>query len=70
MQLGFIGVGNIGTPMCRHLIEAGHDVLVYDVSANNLARIVNLGGAGGGEPTGGGAGVRYRLQLAAGTARN
>lgn len=43
MQLGFIGVGNIGTPMCRHLIEAGHDVLVYDVSANNLARIVNLG---------------------------
>ncbi len=43
MQLGFIGVGNIGTPMCRHLIEAGHTVLAYDVSANNLARIVNLG---------------------------
>ncbi len=43
MQLGFIGVGNIGTPMCRHLIEAGHTVLAYDVSETNLARMVNLG---------------------------
>ena len=43
MQLGFIGVGNIGTPMCRHLIEAGHDVLVFDVHPSNLARMVSLG---------------------------
>jgi len=43
MQLGFIGVGNIGTPMCRHLIEAGHQVLVFDVMPSNLARMVNLG---------------------------
>jgi 3-hydroxyisobutyrate dehydrogenase len=43
MQVGFIGVGNIGTPMCRHLIEAGHDVVAFDVNANHLARIVNLG---------------------------
>jgi 3-hydroxyisobutyrate dehydrogenase len=43
MQLGFIGVGNIGTPMCHHLLEAGHTVLVYDVNASNLARMVNLG---------------------------
>jgi 3-hydroxyisobutyrate dehydrogenase-like beta-hydroxyacid dehydrogenase len=43
MQLGFIGVGNIGTPMCHHLLQAGHTVLVYDVNTNNLARMVNLG---------------------------
>lgn len=43
MQLGFIGVENIGTPMCRHLIEAGHTVMAYDVSEANLSRIVNLG---------------------------
>ena len=43
MQLGFIGVGNIGTPMCHHLLQAGHTVLVYDVNASNLARMVNLG---------------------------
>ena len=43
MRLGFIGVGNIGTPMCRHLVEAGHEVLVYDVHSSNLARMVSLG---------------------------
>jgi 3-hydroxyisobutyrate dehydrogenase len=43
MQLGFIGVGNIGTPMCRHLIEAGHTVIAYDVQSTHLARIVSLG---------------------------
>ena len=43
MLIGFIGVGHIGTPMCRHLIEAGHTVLAYDVLETNLARIVNLG---------------------------
>ncbi len=43
MQLGFIGVGNIGTPMCRHLIEAGHTVLVYDINPSHMARMVSLG---------------------------
>ena len=46
MQLGFIGVGNIGTPMCRHLVEAGHTILAYDVSGSNLARMVSLGAQG------------------------
>lgn len=50
MQLGFIGVGNIGTPMCRHLVEAGHTVLVYDVHVSNLARMVNLGGQAAASP--------------------
>src|SRR5262245_13193387 len=43
MQLGFIGVGNIGTPMCRHLIEAGHAVLACDVTPDILARLVSRG---------------------------
>jgi 3-hydroxyisobutyrate dehydrogenase len=43
MQIGFIGVGNIGTPMCRHLIEAEHHVVAFDVNADHLARIVSLG---------------------------
>lgn len=50
MQLGFIGVGNIGTPMCRRLIEAGHTVLVCDSNASNLARMVNLGAQRAGSP--------------------
>jgi 3-hydroxyisobutyrate dehydrogenase-like beta-hydroxyacid dehydrogenase len=70
MQLGFVGVGNIGTPMCRHLIEAGHTVLAYDVSANHLARIVKFRGTGDRKPTSGGSSVRHRLQFAARTAGN
>ncbi len=29
MQLGFIGLGIMGTPMCGHLIKAGHRVFVH-----------------------------------------
>ncbi|MBC5768523.1 2-hydroxy-3-oxopropionate reductase [Ramlibacter albus] len=29
MNLGFIGLGIMGTPMCRHLIDAGHQLFVY-----------------------------------------
>ena len=43
MQLGFIGVGNMDTPMCRHLIEIGHTIMAHDVSGPPLSRIVNLG---------------------------
>src|SRR5215471_14135706 len=50
MQLGFIGVGNIGTPMCRHLIEAGHTIIAYDVNPSNLARIVSLGAQSAASP--------------------
>lgn len=50
MQLGFIGVGNIGTPMCHHLLQGGHTVLVYDINASHLARMVNLGAQAASSP--------------------
>jgi 3-hydroxyisobutyrate dehydrogenase len=31
-RIGFIGVGNMGGPMARNLIRAGHGVKVYDLS--------------------------------------
>ena len=30
MQLGFIGLGNMGTPIARSLVRAGHQVTVYN----------------------------------------
>ena len=30
MQIGFIGLGNMGAPMARNLASAGHDVAGYD----------------------------------------
>ncbi|MFN0026910.1 MAG: NAD(P)-dependent oxidoreductase [Acidimicrobiales bacterium] len=32
MKLGFIGLGTMGRHMARHLIEAGHDVTVFDLN--------------------------------------
>jgi 3-hydroxyisobutyrate dehydrogenase len=31
-RIGFIGVGNMGGPMARNLIKAGHSLKVYDLS--------------------------------------
>ena len=31
MQIGFIGLGNMGAPMARNLASAGHDVAGYDL---------------------------------------
>lgn len=43
MKIGFIGVGNMGSGMCRNLIEAGHDVSVYARSERSRQRAGELG---------------------------
>jgi 3-hydroxyisobutyrate dehydrogenase-like beta-hydroxyacid dehydrogenase len=43
MQIGFIGLGNMGFPMARRLIAEDHDVVAYDTSSAALERIVALG---------------------------
>ena len=40
MDIGFIGVGNMGAPMARNLIEAGHSVSVHDVAPGAVAALV------------------------------
>ena len=30
-DVGFIGVGNIGNPMCANVIKGGHRVIVNDL---------------------------------------
>lgn len=36
-RLGFIGLGNMGLPMCRRLLEAGYEVMAFDLNADALA---------------------------------
>jgi 3-hydroxyisobutyrate dehydrogenase-like beta-hydroxyacid dehydrogenase len=43
MDIGFIGLGNMGFPMCRRLIEAGHTLIVFDVKREAMERLVKLG---------------------------
>ena len=44
MKIGFIGVGNMGGPMCRNIIRnTNHDVIVFDLSDAALKECVDLG---------------------------
>ena len=42
-RIAFIGVGNMGLPMLRNLLAAGHQVRAYDVSSDALAEAVQAG---------------------------
>ena len=37
VKVAFIGLGALGYPMARHLIQGGYDVTVYNRSAANAA---------------------------------
>jgi len=43
MDIGFIGLGNMGYPMARRLVEAGHKLVVYDTSGQMMSRLTSLG---------------------------
>ena len=43
MDIGFIGLGNMGQPMARRLIEAGHKLIVYDTRNDAVAPLIALG---------------------------
>jgi len=42
-KLGFIGLGDIGEPMAANLIEAGFDLMLYDLRQEPLARLEKRG---------------------------
>lgn len=42
-KIGFIGLGNMGGPMAANLVKAGHEVAVFDLSADAVAQLVSEG---------------------------
>jgi len=42
-RIGFIGLGNMGGPMARNLITAGHSLKVYDLSEDAMNFVVQSG---------------------------
>jgi 3-hydroxyisobutyrate dehydrogenase-like beta-hydroxyacid dehydrogenase len=50
MQLGFIGLGKMGQPMSRRLIEAGHSLVVYDTDKAAVDVLVGLGAQAAASP--------------------
>ena len=50
--IGFIGLGNMGAPMCRRLVEAGHRVRVFDADRHKIDEAVAFGAAAAGSAAG------------------
>ena len=42
--IGFIGLGNMGLPMCLNLVDAGYDVVALDLRTEPVAEVVAAGG--------------------------
>ncbi len=42
-RIGFVGLGNMGGPMARNLVKAGHEVVVFDLVPDLVARCVAAG---------------------------
>ena len=47
MKIGFIGLGIMGKPMVTNLLKAGHEVVAYDIVAENLQAVVRDGAVAG-----------------------
>jgi 3-hydroxyisobutyrate dehydrogenase-like beta-hydroxyacid dehydrogenase len=50
MDIGFIGLGKMGFPMARRLVEAGHRLVVHDQRKDAVDRLVALGAAAASSP--------------------
>src|SRR5690606_39686216 len=43
MQVGFVGLGRMGQGMARRLLDAGHELIVFDVVAKQAEPLVGAG---------------------------
>ena len=50
MEIGFIGLGKMGFPMARRLIEAGHQLTVFDMRKEAVDKLVALGAVAASSP--------------------
>jgi hypothetical protein len=50
MDIGFIGLGQMGFHMARRLVEAGHRVIVFDVRREAIERLTALGARAAASP--------------------
>lgn len=45
MKIAFIGLGNMGAPMARNLLKAGHQLNLFDLNQAVLKELAELGAA-------------------------
>ncbi len=49
--IAFIGLGNMGAPMARNLLAAGHHLTVFDISPQAIAPITAMGATAAKDPS-------------------
>lgn len=50
MKIGFVGLGNMGSPMAHSLLKAGHSLRVYDLSQRAVQLLVDAGAEAASSP--------------------
>ena len=50
MKIGFVGLGNMGSPMAMNLLKAGHDLTVYNRTANRNQLLLDRGARAAANP--------------------
>jgi len=50
MEIGFIGLGKMGFPMARRLIEARHQLTVFDTREEAMDKLVAMGAQAASSP--------------------
>lgn len=45
VRVGFIGLGRMGEPMCRHILKAGHALTVFDHKPSAIEEMAKAGAA-------------------------
>ena len=66
MRIGYLGVGNMGQPMAGKLLDAGHDLSIYDAREGAMRPLLERQ-ASGGLTEGVGGHMRYGHCLSADT---
>lgn len=51
MELGFVGVGNMGKPMATNLLKANHQLAIYDINPKPLEELTKIGAIVKGKPS-------------------
>ena len=64
-KIAFLGLGQMGTPMANRLLRAGHDVTVWDRTAQRTAPLVAHGATAASSPAGAAAGVDIAITMLA-----
>jgi 3-hydroxyisobutyrate dehydrogenase-like beta-hydroxyacid dehydrogenase len=64
-KIAFLGLGNMGTPMANRLINAGHDVTVWNRTARRTEQLADAGASVAPTPAGAAGGVEFAITMLA-----